>query len=172
MPEVLMGDIAQWFAEPGRTELASFAVAIAAFLVSVVAVVMSVKTQGKQGKLQARLVEIEEARDQSLAQQARRARLRAEITSRPGVRSPNYYLEIINDGEAVAGNVIARLEDKPIMEHPAIPGFQSEITEIGPRSTARYILSITMTRTPPWRLSLTWDDESGSPGSYQTTLTT
>ena len=57
-----VSEILEWFADPGRAALANWAVAALALVISVVAFAVSRKTQGMQGKLQARFLEIEQAR--------------------------------------------------------------------------------------------------------------
>jgi len=166
-----MSGILNWFANPGWAAIANWLVAAGALAVSIIALAVSIRTQRKQGSLQSRLVEIEEARELSRQQQARKAMLRAEIIRTEHRSISQFRLQISNDGEAPAFKVMAWLEDDPLMEHRAIPGNQHEITEIGRRSSVSYLLSITFGLHPPWRFRLAWQDESGTPGEYETTLT-
>ncbi len=48
---------------------------------------------------------------------------------------------------------------------------QQEITLIGPNSEISYIAAIALDCSPPFKFKATWEDDSGEPGEYETTLT-
>ena len=166
-----MSTIAEWFSNPGLAAFAHWAVAGLALIISVIALLISRRAQRQQGVLQQQLLEIEQARDRSRQLEACKARLRAEIITVSLGMERQHRLEIRNDGEVEAREIKAWLEDIPIVNHPRILREATEITEIGPSSLARYILVKSFQNGPPWRFRVTWQDDSGTPGEYQTTLT-
>lgn len=97
-----MSEIVDWFSDPGRAALVNWAIAVVALFVAAAALVVSVKTQGKQRKLQGKLVEIEETRDQARQLEAQKARLRAEIIRQYHGTARLDHLKISNEGEAAA----------------------------------------------------------------------
>lgn len=133
----------------------------------------SLALQKEQTEMQKRITQIEEAREQDRAIQSRKANLKAEL--RKDERN-NYRLVIKNSGQGTARNVKATLDGKPISEHPAIL-FDKETKEdaliIGPHSGISYIICITKDpgTSPPFEFKVTWEDDSGEPGEYETTLT-
>ena len=144
----------------------------------------SLKLQEKQIKMQKRITQIEESRERDRVIQSRKANLRAELQKRrltadyidkfhirPHDRRYDYCLTIINDGPKTARNVKAMLDGKPIMDHPAIASSQQEIGTIGPGLEISYIAAITNDCSPPFKFKVTWEDDSGEPGEYETTLT-
>jgi len=151
-------------------------IAIGAILVSLLSVYFSFRAnknsltlQKEQIEMQERITQIEEAREQDRAIQSRKANLKAELRK---VERNNYRLVINNSGQGTARNVKATLDGKPILEHPAINPGQQEITLIGRYSEISYIARITFGCRPPFKFKVTWEDDSGEPGEYETTLTT
>ncbi len=144
-------------------------VSVAAFWQSHCAAKRSAKVQEEQVEMQKRITQIEEAREQDRVIQSRKAYLKAEL--RKNERG-SYRLVIKNSGQGTARNVKATLDGKPILEHPAINPSQQEITLIGPYSEISYIARITFGCRPPFKFKVTWEDDSGEPGEYETTLTT
>jgi len=128
----------------------------------------SLALQKEQTEMQKRITQIEEAREQDRAIQSRKANLKAEL--RKDERN-SYHLVIKNSGQGTARNVKATLDGKLISGHPAIASGQEEIESIGPGSKISYIASITFDCSPPFKFKVTWEDDSGEPGEYETTLT-
>jgi hypothetical protein len=118
--------------------------------------------------LQDRLAKIEQSREHAQLIQALQAMLRCSLerTDRGGWR-----LVVTNTGRGTAHNVAITIDDKPVLEHPAVPQGQDEATVIGPNSEISYIMALHMSCHPPFKLAATWDDESGVQGRYATTLT-
>ena len=155
-------------------------IAIGAVLVSLLSVCFSVHAnknsltlQKEQTEMQKRITQIEEAREQNRVIQSRKANLKAELRE---VKRNSYRLVIENSGQGTARNVKATLDGKPISEHPAIL-FDKETKEdaliIGPHSGISYIMCITKDpgTSPPFEFKVAWEDDSGEPGKYETTLT-
>jgi len=150
-------------------------IAIGAILVSLLSVYFSFRAnknsltlQKEQIEMQKRITQIEEAREQERAIQSRKANLKAELQK---VERNNYRLVINNSGPGTARNVKATLDGKPILEHPAIVHDQQEITLIGPDSEISYMTDINFDCSPPFEFKVTWEDDSGIPGKWETTLT-
>ena len=118
--------------------------------------------------MQQRITQIEESRERDRVIQSRKAYLRAELQE---YKQNSYHLVIENVGQGTARNVKAELDGKPIMDHPAIASSQQEIGTIGPGSEISYIAAITYDCSPPFEFKVTWEDDSGEPGEYETTLT-
>jgi len=150
-------------------------IAIGAILVSLLSGYFSFRAnknslalQKEQIEMQKRITQIEEAREQERAIQSRKANLQAELQK---VERNNYRLVINNSGQGTARNVKATLDGKPILEHPAIVPDQQEIILIGPDSEISYMTGIKLGCSPPFEFKITWEDDSGEPGEYETTLT-
>jgi len=166
-------------------------IAICAILVSLLSVYFSFRAnknsltlQKEQTEMQKRITQIEESRERYRITQSQKANLRAELQKKESTTAYldkyhirvrdhgcDYRLLIINDGPGTARNVKAMLDGKPILEHPAIVSSQQEIGTIGPGSEISYIAAITNDCSPPFEFKVTWEDDSGEPGEYETTLT-
>lgn len=151
-------------------------IAIGAILVSLLSIYFSFRAnkksltlQKEQTEMQKRITQIEESRERERAIQSKKACLKAELRKN---KRGSYRLVIKNSGQGTARNVKATLDGKPILEHPAINPGQQEITLIGPYSEISYIARITFGCRPPFKFKVTWEDDSGEPGEYETTLTT
>ena len=154
----------------------SLIISIIAVGISAIAIGVSIWTHNRNHKLQARIVALEEARETDRLTEKKKAILTAHIVSGSypniaGGQTPEYKLRIENKGLGEARDVKVILDDKPILEHPAIPQGTSEVTKVGPNSPIQYLLSLSMQTTPPFILEITWEDDSGEPGEYSTTLT-
>jgi hypothetical protein len=118
--------------------------------------------------LQKRLVEIEEARELERKKATSQGQLTARIQN---YGQYNYRLLIENSGDAAAHDINLIMDGKPFDQHPAAVNGDGEITSIGPHSQATRLLAITMGCAPPFELEISWVDDSGEMGHYQTTLT-
>lgn len=77
------------------------------------------------------------------------------------------YLVIKNTGQAAARNIDVELDGRPWLEHKAMPeGGMTEHPTLGPGAEIKLILY----RKPPNHIALTWNDDSGEPGKYDSTL--
>lgn len=148
--------------------LLSIVVSLFSIYFSVHANKNSLTLQKEQTEMQKRITQIEEAREQDRVIQSRKANLKAELRE---VKRNNYHLVIKNSGQGTARNVKATLDGKRISEHRAIASSDQEITLIGPGSEILYTVGITFDCSPPFKFKVTWEDDSGEPGEYETTLT-
>lgn len=99
------------------------------------------------------------------------ARLRAymdkDFNSSGRVR---HLLVLENLGMGEANEVEVVLDGVPVMEHNSVVDLQGEIKQIGPQSKCHYLLGLTMDDPIPSGISVTWINESGEPGRYNSTL--
>ena len=121
--------------------------------------------------IQAKLVAIEQSREDDRLAEQRNATLRAELVGEHNGRgSKSYRLRITNHGRAEARNVDVTMDGKPIMEHRAVPRNLSEIRQVGPGAYFQYVLALSFSCSPPFEIEITWQDDSGTPGRFRTTL--
>jgi len=153
-------------------------IAMGAILVSLLSIYFSFRAnkksltlQKEQTEMQKRITQIEESRERERAIQSQKACLKAELREVERNNHRYHCLVIENSGQGTARNVKATLDGKPILEHPAIASGQQEIILIGPDSEISYIAVITLDCSPPFEFKVTWEDGSGEPGEYETTLT-
>jgi len=131
----------------------------------------------KSHRLEKRHLEITEKQDIERAIEQKKAKLFAAI-EKQHIQSANLrrqamkdVLIIRNEGLCEARDIIVRIDNKPIMEHPAIPNGLTEIKSVGPNSSIGYDLALNMGKYPPFEINITWEDNSGETGNYKTTLT-
>ncbi len=157
-----MSRLLGWFGDAGHAAFAVFFVAVASLVVSIIALRKGQSTQQ-------RVLAIEEEREADRKRRALKAELQARIVKD---ERNNDWLEINNRGEAAATEVDVRLDGIPVADHPGVGVQQDELVQmIGPHSNARYLLILTMQECPPYEIAITWQDRSGEPGEYRTTLT-
>jgi hypothetical protein len=90
--------------------------AVLSLMVSVGAAILAWSVSNRQNRLQARMLELEEARERDRLAEGSRAELTAAM-----VRSSHSgRLFITNDGPAGARNIRVTLDGKPIDRHPYI----------------------------------------------------
>ena len=119
-------------------------------------------------ELQKRLLAIEEDREEVRKKTAAKAFLQARIIEH-GRAGHKLFIE--NTGNGPARNIVIKMDDLPFNEHPIAVRGVGEINVIGPGAHVTKVLTLTLARRPPFQLKLTWDDDSGERGEYQTTLT-
>lgn len=144
-------------------------VSLLAVAVSVWAILASRRANKRSENTQTRLLVIEESRERDRVLQGRRARLRATMES--GNRAV-FELVVANESDVAAHNLEITMDGKRLFEHPAFLGRTgvSPLPVLGPRSRISYPLAITSACHPPFGLQIRWQDESGIPGFYETTL--
>ncbi len=79
-------------------------------------------------------------------------------------------LIVANTGQGAASNVTITLDGKPLLEHRALMLNKKEIKLIEPKSDISYLIKLNPEWPPLSELKATWDDDSGQPGQYRTTL--
>lgn len=146
----------------------SLIVSILAVVISGIAVYISRRTQN-------RLVDIEDAREKDRLTEKQKANLTARISREPltrGTRSATqYFLYIENSGSSEARDIKINLDGKPLLAHSSILENTEEVTQVGPNSYFRYLLVLSSKGRSPSNIEVTWEDDSGEPGKYSTTLT-
>lgn len=127
-------------------------------------------------KLQARIVQLEEARQSQSEIDARRARLHAERTSKDVFRfnrpEKDSYLTIFNSGQSSASRLEVFVNQKPLNEyqefHPKLP----ERASIGSNGRLDLLMMFFVggALQLPFEVRLAWDDSSGSRGEWAGTI--
>lgn len=143
-------------------------IALIAVVIAALALYSSWRTGKQSNDLQRRLVQIEQSREHAQIKQSLQAVLRAGLRNY-GPESRRLFIR--NSGQGTARNVKVTLDGKSIPEHPAVARDKQEASLIGPDSEISYLLPLTYDRLPPIKFSVTWDDDSGEPGQYNTILT-
>ena len=154
----------------------SLIISIIAAVISAIAIGVSIWTHGRSHKLQTRIVALEEAREKDRLAEKQKANLTARISRElltRGTRSATqHFLYIENSGNSEARNIKVNLDGKPLLEHPTIMNDTEEIHQVGPNSDFRYLLVLSSMRgRPPSSIEISWEDDSGELGKYNTTLT-
>ncbi len=146
----------------------SLIISIIAAVISAIAIGVSIWTHNRNHKLQARIVALEEAREKDRLAEKNKANLAAQIAQN---RDGRPVLRILNNGFAEARNIKVVLDNKPVLEHDGIFKNQKEICQVGPQSSFQYLQFLCDQLDPPNEVKITWEDDSGEPGEYSTTLT-
>jgi hypothetical protein len=157
--EMRMNDVMPWI---------NALLAIGSLIVSVIALILSLRAQSQANAAQQRIVEIEEQRDKDKRQDALQARLQAVFRDL-GDGSERLYL--VNHGMAEARNVRVTLDGKPFAKHCAVMGGDSLPSLVGAGGEVSCLLAISMQCAPPFECEVRWDDDSGPEHVYRTTLT-
>jgi hypothetical protein len=127
-------------------------------------------------KLQARVLQIESQRHEEAAIESRRAKLRAEKQTRSHQRNQRtiheHFLAICNDGEGEARHVHVLVNGNPIgdlveFNHTKLP----EAASIGPRSEVTFYIREGGSNYPPFRVEITWSDDSPIKGNWSGAIT-
>lgn len=142
-----------------------------AFLVAALSLLVSFFFGFLGWRLQKRVVDLETVREREKRQKESRADLRAEVAQKMGNNGLRYVLRIANYGGASARNVRATIDEIEFLDHPVIPRGVKEVDVIGPQSKIDYPLAYSNDHPGPWRLDITWKDDSAEEGQYETTLT-
>ena len=151
-----------------QTDISTFLIACLSLLISMCSVGVAVWAHVRHHSLQKRIVDIEEEREQDRKRDATKADLTASMGRFP---SGGHKLVIKNLGESEARDIRVRMDDKPILEHEAVPHNHDEIHSIGPHSEIEYKLGLSSQTGPPFRVEISWSDDSGERGHYKTTVT-
>jgi len=149
-------------------EYISIAIAVVSVGVAIYFSIKSHNLEKKNADLQKRFLEIEETKEHEREKGASRAQLRAGIVDY-GQR--NYRLVVENTGDCEARNVELKMDGKPFDDHRAAVNGDGKIDHIGPHSNATRLLALTLKCAPPFDFEASWEDDSGEPGYYRTTLT-
>jgi hypothetical protein len=150
-----------------------------ALLVSVVALVFSRRADAKSHQnavrateLQEQMVKIEQRRDEERLVQRQRASLSIKLNPLwRNERVRAWQLVLNNNGSVEARNIRVSLDGRSIDDIDWIVK-QKPLKEmtLGAGAPCNWHIGSNW-RPPPWHAIVEWDDESGQPGRYQTTLT-
>jgi hypothetical protein len=110
---------------------------------------------------------IESSAEEEAGHRVQKARLTAALVQDGSA----HCLLITNSSDALATSVRVKVDDVPLLEHPTIPRGTQEVGEVGPRSSIRYLMALTFQQHPPFKIEITWEDESGELGHYLTNVT-
>lgn len=176
----------------GNTDIISSIIAGASVIISMIALRFSSQAskgakqaqdisnelQKQNNSLQERMICLEETRQEDSVIEANKAELIAKLnctvteynTGKFPLRNKTFKLEIENIGRSTAKKVRAFINGISIQEIVDINTDDGE-HDIGSNSKVSYSVSIKHDFSPPFRFSLTWDDDSGVQGNYKTTLT-
>ena len=154
-----MGNAASW---------AGVIIGAGSLCVAVVALVKSSRAQHKASAAQQRIVEIAEQRERDRRSQAFQAILHPELRS---TAKHTYRLYLVNHGAAEARNIRIEMDGRPLLEHPAAVSNDPMPDFVGPHSEISCLLGLHMGCSPPFRIGITWADDSGQDRTYDTALT-
>jgi hypothetical protein len=130
----------------------------------------SLRLSRENAELQKRLLALQEKNERDRQRAASKAQLRAQIED---YGHHNYRLVIKNIGNCEARNVVLHMDGKPFDEHAVAVEGEGRISVIGAHSSVTRLLALSLSPdcSPPFDLDIAWEDASGDPGRYQTTLT-
>lgn len=146
----------------------SLIISALSLVIAIIALIVSWRTQKRQ-------IQIQEARETDRITLKKKANLRVHIgreTLNRGMGSfEQYFLYIENKGLCDARNIELLVDGKRITEHGSFLKSTQEITHVGPESKCRYVLKMPIDTPVPSKAEITWEDDSGQPDKYSTTLT-
>jgi len=149
-------------------QASSLIIAVVALIVSTWAGWSSRHTAKEQNRIQARLLSLESVRERDRQSYIRRASLRAQI-----VREPEQYVFIVrNEGNGQARAIQVLIDGKQISDHGTILDLGSQtVHTLGPGAEAKYLAAITFGSPLVYNVDLSWEDDTGAPGHWQSQIT-
>ena len=142
---------------------------VISIVVSVIALIKNHLTQNKTLEIEARMLQIEKAReyDRQIEKQQAKITVKFKHVQRDG----RYHLTITNSGAAEARNVKVALNEKPLSELSSIqPEKTPSVPVIAAGGDFTYHWKTNETPNIQAELKITWSDDSGQLGVYVTTL--
>lgn len=124
--------------------------------------------QERQNELQERMLALESSRERQRIHQGKRAAVRAEVVRIGHDRR----LRLSNEGAAVARNIKVDLDGKLMQEHAWMLRNDDVVSILGPTAEAMNIIVLTQQSPMKAHIRITWDDESGEPGEWESELKT
>ncbi|MFP4106714.1 MAG: hypothetical protein ACLFVU_11565 [Phycisphaerae bacterium] len=161
---------------------AGVAVGLGALMVSIIALLKgdaakdaTCKLQKEANETQNRVAAIEEAREANRLGESMSAVLRARIdrgtrTLGSGQTRPTFNLVVANEGQGEARGVEVTMDGKPLLEHPAIPKGEEEVSLIGAGGETSWCLALSFGCAPPFEIEICWDDDDAEGKTYKHTL--
>ncbi len=149
-----------WFSDPANAAFSAFAIAILSLGVSALAFLNSRKA-----------IKIEEARERDRIAQSGKANLVARLSNYDDYNGGALIVE--NLGSSSANNIKVEMDKRPISKHPDFRRDFKEVKYVGANSSFSYKFGgmFLWKSKPPFKIEITWEDDSGEPGNYRTTLT-
>lgn len=161
-------------------EALTILVSIGALLVSGGSLCVAIASFRKNSRTSKRLLEIETDREIDRKREKGKAILTAKIESKQTQDSSGrprhtwWSLKIENKGSCEARNIKIDLGDKPVLDSGllTISSPDKVIKHTGPKSEFHYQFDGANFRSKiPLHCLITWEDDSGEPGEYETSLT-
>lgn len=137
-----------------------------AFAAAVFGVVVSRDANQRSHDTQKKLLDLEKARENDRIADRGRAEVRARFVPHGNGRRLQFY----NEGQGIARNVRITVSGKPMAEDNRLADRSGGFETIGPGGTAMVIATSTLQAEPLFQLCITWDDESGRPGIWESDL--
>jgi hypothetical protein len=150
---------------PSVLDLATI-ISLIALLVSVVFGVVTWRTASRQNALQKQIADIEGARERDRLKQAHSAEVSAAVQH----LGRECRLIVGNTGNAVARNLKVLVDGQAALQHRLVPRGEDELTTLGPGASTRYILAVTMGSPRVLDVLLSWEDDSGEQGRWESQL--
>jgi hypothetical protein len=147
---------------PGILTVAAFAISILSVLLSWWVSRRQTQLSSGQTRVQARLLDLEEAREHDRLASGARAQVTVEM-----VRTRDTgRLYVLNDGPASARNVRVTLDGQPLHEHQLIHEGVGSIGTIGPGARVEFIVTTWDSVQARFHAEATWDNPSGQSESW------
>jgi hypothetical protein len=156
-----VGQLLEWFGDP----------ALLALVVSLAALIVSALAWRSSRRNAEQLLDIESTLKRDRLSEGIKAVLVARLVTEDRGNHEAHFLVIENRGEATARQVRGSLDGTRFREHRVWWEDPPDDLQLKPGSAVRFVLAISNECPPPFELDLTWTDDSGQPGHYQTTLT-
>ena len=154
-----------------QSEFGATITAIVAILLSLISIAVSVDANRRSNAAQAKLVALEEDRERDRLADRGRALVRAEffrIVKGPQLQR---WLRFSNTGNATARNVVVTVNGKPIDEdRRLVLGEKRFAATIGAGAHLDVIATAELGVDPNYRVVISWDDDSGVPGRWESDL--
>jgi hypothetical protein len=135
--------------------------------ISVIALGASIWTTVTTKRHDSRLLQLEHAREADRVRETKSAKLIASMTR----SAHSGRLRIINRGQAAARNVRVAVDGVSLDAHKLLRGLEHPVAVIGAGSTVEALLMTFDGMQGQYQLELVWDDESGQPGRWTSTVT-
>ena len=139
---------------------------------AVVATICAGWEQRQNNKLQARIIELEEARDRERQSDESRARVEVSHRKEPGSgHSWRHFLVLTNRGQAPARELAVTVDGEPMESSRHTPAAHNPVRVLGAGAEQAYSLYIAFQGVRlPLDVVATWRDDSGIVGIYQTQI--
>ena len=150
-------------------DLVTVILCVISIVVSIIALIKNQLTQKKTLEIEARMLQIEKAREYDRQIEKKRAKITVKFKHIQ--KDGRYHLTITNIGAGEARNVTVALNEKSLSELLSIqPDKIPNVPVIAAGGDFTYHWKTNETPNIQAELKITWSDDSGQPGGYVTTL--